>query len=128
MKKEIMELWTAALRSGNYKQGKQSLKDLNGNYCVLGVLCEISGLGSWKDYNSAKLKFHYRVDTSITVFTASEGIQPPVIEWAGITPLHLYSFCPVEINNEKTTLTTINDSGKSFNEIADIIEQNYEKL
>lgn len=47
--------WIDALRSGKYKQTTRALRrfdtiDINGQdprYCCLGVLCEISGQGSW---------------------------------------------------------------------------------
>lgn len=42
MKADLKEKWVAALRSGNYKQGKNVLKR-NGAYCCLGVLCEVAG-------------------------------------------------------------------------------------
>lgn len=38
MPKELKEKWTAALRSGEYKQGKGVLRDENGAYCCMGVL------------------------------------------------------------------------------------------
>jgi hypothetical protein len=41
MDKILKEKWVAALRSGEYKQCKDQLKD-GGGYCCLGVLCEIS--------------------------------------------------------------------------------------
>jgi hypothetical protein len=36
--------WTAALRSGGYGQAQERLADGYGNYCCLGVLCEVAGL------------------------------------------------------------------------------------
>lgn len=38
MKKADWEKWDAALRSGEYVQGKDALRDSNGRYCCLGVL------------------------------------------------------------------------------------------
>lgn len=35
--------WVAALRSGKYEQGKDSLLSDNG-YCCLGVLCKLQGI------------------------------------------------------------------------------------
>lgn len=35
--------WVAALRSGDYKQGKNQLCD-GAAYCCLGVLCEVAGI------------------------------------------------------------------------------------
>ena len=39
--------WVKALRSGKYKRAVGQLHDADGNYCVLGVACDISGLGEW---------------------------------------------------------------------------------
>lgn len=47
MKASLKKKWVAALRSGDYKQGRNSLKQGKGDkatYCCLGVLCEIEGL------------------------------------------------------------------------------------
>lgn len=48
MKPKIKEQWVAALRSGDYKQGKAALrvlkkKDNEVRYCCLGVLCDVLG-------------------------------------------------------------------------------------
>lgn len=40
--KERRTEWTAALRSGNYKQGKRHLHTINDDsYCCLGVACDL---------------------------------------------------------------------------------------
>lgn len=42
MKPAVKKKWLAALRSGEYKQGKTGqLKDEKGGYCCLGVLCDV---------------------------------------------------------------------------------------
>lgn len=46
MKKEIKEKWIAALRSGEYKQGRSYLR-INKKYCCLGVLCDIHDPNKW---------------------------------------------------------------------------------
>ena len=43
MDPEIKAQWTAALRSGDYIQGKGYL-NTNGKFCCVGVLCEIRGM------------------------------------------------------------------------------------
>jgi hypothetical protein len=48
MKKAIKKKWVAALRSGEYKQGRRYLKR-DGKYCCLGVLCEIQNCPDDKD-------------------------------------------------------------------------------
>ena len=40
--------WVPALRSGNYKQTRERLRDENG-YCCLGVVCDIAG-SKWSSY------------------------------------------------------------------------------
>ena len=40
MKPEIKQKWINALRSGEYEQGRKSLRDRN-KYCCLGVLCDL---------------------------------------------------------------------------------------
>ena len=42
MKREVRDRWTAALRSGQYEQGKGSFLDYGGAYCCLGVLCDVT--------------------------------------------------------------------------------------
>jgi len=45
MDKELLTKWLAALRSGNYKQTKYALREIDKcddtSHCCLGVLCEI---------------------------------------------------------------------------------------
>jgi len=52
MNKNISRQWTAALRSGEYKQGQGMLRNDGGDYCCLGVLCDLARkagvLGEWQ--------------------------------------------------------------------------------
>jgi hypothetical protein len=41
METRLKEAWISALRSGEYKQGKGTLRTAEGKYCCLGVLGEI---------------------------------------------------------------------------------------
>ena len=102
MKKEIADLWVKALRSGKYKQTKGKLKDEFG-YCCLGVLCDISKLDSFKDNR----------------YLDQLGILPEEVKrWSGIKDRFgsLYH----------ESLSGFNDDGESFEEIANIIEKNWE--
>jgi len=40
---EFKKKWVEALRSGEYKQGKEQLYDSEGHYCCLGVAAKICG-------------------------------------------------------------------------------------
>jgi hypothetical protein len=98
MKKEDMEVWVAALRSGEYKQGREALR-LNGTYCCLGVYAQIKGV-DWADPDS---------------FTA-DGDELLNDNFCGI------SSCWQHYLAKKNDST---DDPHSFNDIANIIETNY---
>ena len=42
MKASLLAAWTAALRSGEYSQGKLNF-ERNNKFCCLGVLCKVAG-------------------------------------------------------------------------------------
>lgn len=46
MKAVTTQAWLDALRSGDYGQTQEQLADDKGNYCCLGVLCELAGVSS----------------------------------------------------------------------------------
>lgn len=51
MTPELKAKWIAALRSGEYPQGRKRLKSSDG-YCCLGVLCAITGNNTDLEYRS----------------------------------------------------------------------------
>lgn len=116
MKKEIADKWVAALRSGEYVQGKDHLS-INDAYCCLGVLCELAikdGIRINKEMLNGVMSYNNFVNV------------PPyqVREWAEINYINNSSF-PESFDR----LTTMNDvENKTFAEIADYIEQNYENI
>lgn len=114
MNPEVKAKWVAALRSGGYKQARQALRNQEGGYCCLGVLCEISGRGEWADEGAAKT---YLGDESLLQYLGDESLLPPsVMAWAGLDE-------PDPTTDSGESLTELNDGGKSFSEIADIIER-----
>ena len=115
----VKDKWVRALRSGEYAQGMYSLKDTAEGitrYCCLGVLCDLHSKetgNQWSEEDD-----YLEEDTSL---------PPEVIEWAGLD-----SDLP-HIRSLDTNLATINDGdghvnspfrAYSFQEIADLIEQN----
>ena len=119
MKKEIAKIWVEALRSGKYEQTRGKLK-MDESYCCLGVLCEISGLG----------KFSQKVRNGIISFVLPSGeicrstLPDEVLDWADMSD-SLGNFNDSDVY---ATLSLLNDNGKTFLEIADIIELNIENL
>ncbi len=97
LKQEVKERWVAALRSGQYKQGREDLCAHN-CYCPMGVLAEQLGILE-KAASGGYSTVHGKVD------------------WLPEDIL------PIEVQE---TLISLNDEQqKSLSEIADYIERNY---
>lgn len=121
MNKKVKEKWVKALRSGKYKKAKKVLHTESG-YCCLGVLCDIyrkeTGRGKWvKEKGKGKVYFKFVNGTE----EKAKTLPDKVMKWAGLieTSPHL---------NGSFSLAAMNDAvksnhGKSFKEIADIIEK-----
>ena len=109
MNPEMKKKWLDALRSGGYKQGRLCLRR-GDEFCCLGVLCDISGLGKWLGPNDDG-EDHYEVGSEY------EWAYPPkaVRDVAGLD----YENPLVGVR----TLGDINDEGATFEEIADLIEE-----
>lgn len=115
MDSTIQALWVAALRSGEYKQGCCALRDRDGNYCCLGVLCDLHAKAVGR---SGPVPIH---QADACYLDESEELPIEVMNWAGI-----------DVQSPKTNgmrLSVLNDGGTdinspySFAEIADLIEQ-----
>lgn len=108
---EVKARWVAALRSGEYTQGKGMLREADNCMCCLGVLCDLYDKDGW-----GKL------------FNGFSGSPPmEVREWAGF-PVAPYEddsrpTPDVTIAGRVEALYTHNDQGATFAEIADAIEQ-----
>ena len=115
MKQEIKEKWVEALRSGEYSQTKNTLRDKHG-FCCLGVLCDLyrkeTGLLEWVDEGR-----HFVID-GIGNFTT---LNSNVMDWAELKDNNPM----VWIDNVNiTSVAQVNDRGATFSEIADLIEKN----
>ncbi len=88
MNAKILKRWSAALRSGKFKQGRGTLRLDDGKgqrWCCLGVLCELHRRalgGKWKWFNTDEggcLSY----GTSLS--NSKKGFPPgPVVAWAGM--------------------------------------------
>lgn len=118
MNREIALQWVDALKSGKYQQGTGTLRAQHDDkYCCLGVLCEISELGTW-DREGWEWVWAYKVgeeDENAAVLPAA------VQEWAEMKS-------KAGDLSDETNLARQNDSGKTFSEIAEIIERHWEDL
>lgn len=118
MKPEIKQQWVDALRSGKYTQGRGRLRNQAGDFCCLGVLCDLAaeaGVGKWELTDACAPSFEGGPDLD----DVSEVKLPGFVkQWAGLNTLNPF----VHINRGTESLASLNDSGKSFNRIADLIE------
>ena len=119
MNQQIKQQWIKALRSGEYQQTQEQLRDHHG-YCCLGVLCDLYGKanpnGSWKKENNL---FHFETFKNEYEYST---LPQSVSEWAGLggvdNPV-------VEYGEEKVVaISDLNDKEQlPFNQIAAIIEE-----
>ena len=113
MLNENAKKWVAALRSGQFKQAKHSLKTSTG-YCCLGVACHVLGeevlpLEDWED----EVELSHAAAALLGLRTTSGAFTRSLLTNGGY----------------QSSLTGLNDhGGKTFAEIADIIESEPEGL
>jgi hypothetical protein len=118
MKTEIADKWIVALLSGEYKQAKGKLYDGEG-YCCLGVLCKVLG--------EEFVKEEYPGVSHIWRCEGESEILPESIkEKAGMSSVSGEYSIGVECNDAQ--LTRDNDDGKTFKEIAAIIDEHRDEL
>lgn len=114
--------WVEALRSGEYAQGKNVLRDGNNRYCCLGVACEIyhqeTGKGEWRLSDSAEYYFFEDDNQKEPAVLPNE-----VVKWLGIK-----STLGGWQSDEAKSLVILNDGGEDFNEIANVIESRPEGM
>jgi len=123
MKQDVKEKWVAALRSDEYKQTKGVLRDTYG-YCCLGVLCDLYG----KEHD-VPWSMHPQTP-GMRVFDGETTTLPESVRlWAGLGS-SLGEQVEFEVDDDSElgvhteALPEINDAwGKSFNEIANLIEE-----
>lgn len=121
----IRARWVAALRSGEYEQGRHQLRTDHGGLCCLGVLCELAvadGVIPAAEYSFGEWVY----DENDTELPA------PVREWAGLMTCNPWA--PVDADGNGATLAELNDGCDAglhgpderepwtFAQIADLIE------
>ena len=126
MNSEVKAKWLEALRSGEYKQARYMLKSCNDAFCCLGVLCDIyidEVEGCWVSDEGDHTEGYSMINFN-KLERAKTDLPPSVIEWANLEEANPQVFvghctsCDARFN----TLTELNDSGKDFEFIADLID------
>lgn len=107
MNKQVKKKWLKALRSGEYKQGQENLNKDNA-FCCLGVLCDLHA----EEVNGKWISGKY---------LGSSSLLPHIVsEWAGL--LDNEDEEAIIYKGKCKYLTSANDNGYSFKQIANIIE------
>lgn len=114
---ELKAKWLAALRSGEYRQGHEHLcllerraEDVDVTcYCCLGVLAEVAG---------------ERLVPSTSVATLDDICRSDLVGGWGSPKEAFMAEEPETHTTIQRKLAAMNDTGKSFEEIADWIEAN----
>jgi hypothetical protein len=152
MKQEVADLWVEALRSGDYEQATGTLAKVDSRtgevvgHCCLGVLCEVAiKNGVSLDRASHEHTEYVDEDTDETevwydniTFDDRDDLLPQAVkDWAGIrtndgSVENNYpdgSAEEEEMDNEfSDSLAGLNDSGKKFRDIANLIEKYTKEL
>lgn len=119
MDAKLKARWVAALRSGEYRQGKNGLRSLENEFCCLGVLIDImDGRETWT-YSEV-------VDGYMTESDEETALCGPRLRDVGLgtaeqqTLINMNdgSYCADGVGGDYT------DNPQTFDQIADWIEEN----
>ena len=107
----LLQTWIKALRSDKYKQGRGLLRDKHDQYCCLGVLCDLIDPEAWTYFEGDvtwedPISGTHRTGTILpeTMQKVFPGLPAPNAEALA------------------SALIAQNDNGKSFEQIADYLE------
>ncbi len=131
MNPEVKVKWLEALRSGEYRQTKGTLRRPGDRFCCLGVLSDLYTKeveGSWEWYRDdcsvyGMVNGSYGMVNGSGSDVAIVDLLPCIRDWAGLEgrnpEVHV---AKGECDFVPTTLAELNDEGMTFKEIADIID------
>lgn len=113
--------WVKALRSGNYSQVRYCLQRPGLGFCCMGVACELA-IQSGLSLRQAIVKRTEIDGVPSTIdcvsYDGQHQVLPHIVmQWLGLRTIE------GAFKDDTLTLTALNDSGRSFVEIADIIER-----
>lgn len=117
MKYNIMKKWVKALRSGDYKQGRETLCS-DGKYCCLGVLCDLASKEDICHKTEDSFGFN-----SVDYDERDDVLPQSVRDWSGMKT------DSGDRIGKRISLLELNDTNRySFKRIANIIEKEYKDL
>jgi len=106
---EVQKDWLEELRSGKYAKGKHHLKNIDGKFCCLGILCEI-----WKNKVQPEKQWQpglTALGQAYKMINSYSIPAKPILDWAGID------------TNIACFLGKLNDDTETFEEVIAEIEK-----
>lgn len=123
LQKRLIFAWLAAMRSGKWRQTRRYLEDDNGN-CCLGVAIRVL-----EAVRPGTVVIRQVVGSTTRLFIIDGDVK------TGVLPLQAQHYFGLRhedgaavIGDTRIALTLCNDAGRTFPEIADIIEANARDL
>lgn len=111
MDPQVKETWIIALESGDYPQGRVELQNWAGEFCCLGVLCDLYDkahpnaiLRDTKGYGDKLHSLPYKVRA-----------------WSGVSAVGEFRLA----DGTRSSLATLNDEGVKFPDIANVIREHF---
>lgn len=131
-KPEVKPAFLDALRGGNYEQTQGTLRrrtvlenEPRAYFCCLGVLCNL-GSGYWATSVDGQDVYHPADGASIydEISGNCDGFthDPAGQDAGGLPPAAVWQAAGLTVN-EVRRLANMNDDGKTFLEIADVVEK-----
>lgn len=120
MNEEVKNKWVEALRSGNYEQGRCAMHRED-KFCCLGVLCDVHRHEQLELEGQAPAWVEESWEKNLTYNGASTLLPDEVSKWAGFNSANP----TIKIDGVTCTIATHNDVGRSFEAIADAIEEQF---
>ncbi len=110
----------AALRSGEYQQGRRALHQ-GDRFCALGVVCDVSGVGEWVPSTNHMGQDFYRYQVHGVIGDRAGYTMPKgVSDWLGLPATGSFGLAGREIYE-------LNDREEMpFERIADLMEEEWE--
>ena len=142
MKQKVMRAWVRALRSRKYKQGKYALRsttragNMGSEFCCLGVLCDLYAQEHPDDaqwvVNGSRMSCSFSPRAGEIQNNVPHAL---VMEWAGLKTENGEFRAPSTAWDDfgfrgscAQELTSVNDNGATFRQIATFIEKHWRRL
>ena len=117
MNNELLQIWVDALRSGQFKQGTGTLRNSDDEYCCLGVLCQLSELGTWKARDTGSLEYIINNQQN----TSTSYLPKEVATLLNLPEEFIYAYADSAVDIQlPSELLTLKDAGRDFEKLSDL--------